>query len=116
MKSLQTLLLAALFCLLAAPLCAQMPQILPMHERAQLIDQILEERIEHLLPSLMEETGIDMWVLISREYNEDPVLKTLSTGHMAQRQKANHPGFLSGIPRHGCLRGSWLLPGIKWGT
>lgn len=25
----------------------------------------------------MDETGIDMWVLISREYNEDPVLKTM---------------------------------------
>ena len=25
----------------------------------------------------MDRTGIDMWVLISREYNEDPVLKTM---------------------------------------
>ena len=25
----------------------------------------------------MEETGIDMWVIITREYNEDPVIKTL---------------------------------------
>ena len=76
MKRMQSIVLAAIICLLTAPLYAQMPEILPMNKRAQLIDQILEERIEQLLPALMEETGIDMWVLISREYNEDPVLKT----------------------------------------
>ncbi|WP_297820003.1 hypothetical protein [uncultured Paraglaciecola sp.] len=30
-----------------------------------------------LLPGLMRREGIDMWVLISREYNEDPILKTM---------------------------------------
>ena len=25
----------------------------------------------------MEKTGIDMWVLIAREYNEDPIIKTM---------------------------------------
>lgn len=55
---------------------AQQSAILPMEERAQLIDEVLEERIQKLLPELMERAGIDMWVLISREYNEDPVLKT----------------------------------------
>ena len=25
----------------------------------------------------MENTGIDMWVLIAREYNEDPIIKTM---------------------------------------
>jgi Xaa-Pro aminopeptidase len=51
--------------------------ILPMRERAQLINTILEDRLENLLPNLMRREGIDMWVLISREYNEDPVLKTM---------------------------------------
>lgn len=52
-------------------------QILPEKERAVIIDAILEERFQNLLPELMSETGIDMWILISREYNEDPVLKTM---------------------------------------
>ncbi|MFM2395323.1 MAG: hypothetical protein RLZZ546_3306, partial [Bacteroidota bacterium] len=26
---------------------------------------------------MMKDSGIDMWVLISREYNEDPILKTM---------------------------------------
>lgn len=51
-------------------------QILPERERAQLKDELLAERLNTLLPKLMDDTGIDMWVLISREYNEDPVLKT----------------------------------------
>lgn len=55
---------------------AQQATVLPMDERAKVIDEILEDRMENLLPSLMAETGIDLWVLISREYNEDPVLKT----------------------------------------
>ena len=50
--------------------------ILPEVERARLVDEILEERLDSLLPALMDRSGIDMWVLISREYNEDPVLKT----------------------------------------
>ena len=52
-------------------------QVLPQVERARVIDEILEERFNQLLPQLMDKTGIDMWVLISREYNEDPVLRTM---------------------------------------
>ena len=52
-------------------------QILPEKERALLKDEILEDRFENLLPGLMEDANIDMWLLISREYNEDPVLKTM---------------------------------------
>ncbi|GAB3035130.1 M24 family metallopeptidase [Bowmanella dokdonensis] len=61
---------------------------LPMRERAALVDEILEDRLTHLLPQLMEREGIDMWVLISREYNEDPVLKTMlpSTWLSARRR------------------------------
>lgn len=52
-------------------------QILPLRERAKLIEEIQKERIENLLPQLMQEEEIDLWVLITREYNEDPVVKTL---------------------------------------
>jgi Xaa-Pro aminopeptidase len=52
-------------------------QILPERERAQVVDEILADRFNNLLPKLMDKTGIDMWILISREYNEDPVLKTM---------------------------------------
>jgi Xaa-Pro aminopeptidase len=51
--------------------------ILPLRERAELIDLIQKERIQKLLPELMKESDLDMWVLITREYNEDPIVKTL---------------------------------------
>ncbi len=52
-------------------------QVLPEKERASLVDEILKDRFENLLPDLMDRTDIDMWILISREYNEDPVLRTM---------------------------------------
>jgi hypothetical protein len=52
-------------------------QILPERQRAEVIDNILKDRFDNLLPKLMDDTGFDMWVVISREYNEDPVLKTM---------------------------------------
>jgi len=52
------------------------PRILPMRERAAVIDRWLTARVQTVLPELMRRTGIDMWVIISREYNEDPVIRT----------------------------------------
>ena len=51
--------------------------ILNLRERAKVIEEIQKDRFDNLLPKLMEETDIDMWVIITREYNEDPVIKTL---------------------------------------
>ncbi len=59
------------------PLFAQMPKILSLQEQGELQDQWLKDRFDSVLPEIMRREGIDMWVLISREYNEDPVLKTM---------------------------------------
>ena len=67
--------LITLIYLLTTSLLSQ--DILPLRERASLIDQIQKERIEKLLPKLMEEQDIDAWIMITREYNEDPIVKTL---------------------------------------
>lgn len=53
------------------------PKVLNMQERAEVVDAWLEERVEMVLPEIMRRSGIDMWVVIAREYNEDPVIKTL---------------------------------------
>ncbi|MEP5546456.1 MAG: Xaa-Pro aminopeptidase, partial [Maribacter dokdonensis] len=52
-------------------------QILNEKERAIVIDEILDDRFNNLLPKLMDAADLDMWVVISREYNEDPVIKTM---------------------------------------
>jgi len=51
--------------------------VLSMKARSELLDNILQERFEHVLPAVMQRENIDMWVIMSREYNEDPVLKTM---------------------------------------
>jgi hypothetical protein len=67
-----------LLCLLPAFGIAQTPTvILPERDRARVVDELLEDRFTNLLPALMRREGIDMWVIISREYNEDPVLRTM---------------------------------------
>jgi len=64
-----------LFLLITVQINAQ--DILGLKDRARVIEEIQKDRFDNLLPQLMEETGIDMWVIITREYNEDPVIKTL---------------------------------------
>lgn len=63
-------------------------EILPMKARAKKINEILEDKLINTLPQLMSREGIDMWILISREYNEDPILKTMlpSTWLSARRR------------------------------
>ncbi len=54
-----------------------MPAILSMKERAETIDRWLEIRFETVLPRLMRRENVDMWVIVAREYNEDPVIETM---------------------------------------
>ena len=51
--------------------------ILNLKDRATLIEKIQKDRLDNLLPELMSKNGIDMWIIITREYNEDPIIKTL---------------------------------------
>jgi Xaa-Pro aminopeptidase len=51
--------------------------ILPEEERAQVMNEWLKWRLENIIPELMRREGIDMWLVINREYNEDPVYMSL---------------------------------------
>ena len=70
-------LLAILLSLILNSTFAQYPVILTQRDQAKVIDDLLEDRLRTLLPDLMRREGFDMWVVISREYNEDPVIETL---------------------------------------
>jgi Xaa-Pro aminopeptidase len=65
-----------------------MPRILPLRERAQVQDAWLANRLDTIVPRLMREAGVDMWVLIAREYLEDPVMTTMlnATSMRARRR------------------------------
>lgn len=67
--------LTFLCCFIFGSLPAQ--TVLSLKQQASVINQINNERINTLIPVLMENNQIDMWIIVSREYNEDPILKTL---------------------------------------
>lgn len=66
----------------AQPVTTAVPQR-PAHALGTLREQAarqqrwLAERLQAVLPALMREHGVDMWVIPMREYNEDPVFKAL---------------------------------------
>ncbi|MGF1666780.1 MAG: M24 family metallopeptidase [Acidimicrobiia bacterium] len=40
-------------------------------------DRLLTERLDTLVPALLERADLDAWIVTAREYNEDPVLQTM---------------------------------------
>jgi Xaa-Pro aminopeptidase len=51
--------------------------ILPEKDREQVMNEWLKWRLDNIIPQLMRREGIDMWLVINREYNEDPVYWSL---------------------------------------
>jgi Xaa-Pro aminopeptidase len=51
--------------------------VIDLRDEAARHNQALERRLDTLVPQLLAETGIDCWVLIGREYAEDPVLMSM---------------------------------------
>lgn len=52
-------------------------KILPLRLQMQIQNDWLKQRLEQVIPVIMEREQIDLWLIIAREYNEDPVLMTL---------------------------------------
>lgn len=77
MYALSKLVTFLLICFVAQFSSAQIPHILSLQQQGEVRDRWLKERMETVLPEIMRRENIDMWILISREYNEDPVLKTM---------------------------------------
>ena len=61
----------------AAQARQDMDAVLPLRERAAVIDTVLEERLDTLAAQIMREEGVDMWVVMAREYFEEPVIATM---------------------------------------
>lgn len=86
MKTVVTFLLASLSFMASAQ--DKIPAILPLQIRAQVIDRLFKEKVETILPELMRNAEIDMWIVMAREYNEDPVIRTMlpAIWHAARRR------------------------------
>jgi Xaa-Pro aminopeptidase/Fe-S-cluster formation regulator IscX/YfhJ len=53
-------------------------RVLTHREQNVRIQERLEHRFATVLPEVMRRTGIDMWIVVSREYNDDPVFRSLA--------------------------------------
>ena len=75
-----------------------------LREQARIQQQWLTVRLDSVLPQLMRQHGIDMWVVAMREYNEDPVFRALvSPTTFAARRRTIYIFFDRG-PDHGLER------------
>jgi hypothetical protein len=88
MRKLALALTPALALALAFPLSAQERPFGTVREQAAVQQEWLRLRLERVLPRLMREHGVDMWIIPVREYNEDPVFRSIvSPTTMAARRR-----------------------------
>jgi hypothetical protein len=62
------------------PVDAYRARILPQRQRVEVVNAWLRERLDSFIPELMARENIDLWVINTREYNEDPVVLTMMPG------------------------------------
>ncbi len=53
-------------------------RVLSHRDQAPLVRQWIARRFDDVLPALMRREGIDMWIIVSREYNDDPVFRSIA--------------------------------------
>lgn len=74
-SGLQVLLVIVLIC--EAHAQNGLPALSTLRQQAGIQQEWLKLRLERVLPQLMRRHGIEMWLVICREYNEDPVFFSL---------------------------------------
>jgi Xaa-Pro aminopeptidase len=106
-RALASFILAALASAAAAapkPAVTMPPPLPPMREQDRIRQGWLKARLDRVLPALMRKHGVAMWIVVCREYNEDPVFFALaSPSVMAARRRTilvfNDRGPEKGIER-----------------
>lgn len=62
-------------------------KILPLRRQTEVVNGWLRERLRTVLPEVMRREGFDMWLVVAREYNEDPVLMSLLPAPMMSARR-----------------------------
>jgi Xaa-Pro aminopeptidase len=55
-----------------------MPRIRTHREQAEMVRGFIAQRFDRVLPELMRRHGLDMWIVVTREYNDDPVFRSMA--------------------------------------
>src|ERR1700694_1088693 len=63
--------------LLPITLVAEVPSLPPLREQARIQQEWLRLRLERHVPVLMRKHGAQMWIVVCREYAEDPAFFSL---------------------------------------
>lgn len=71
------------------PSTIEYPAVLPLEKQAETIDRILKIRLDTVLPEIMRREKFDMWLVICREYNEDPVFLTLVPSNILSARRTS---------------------------
>ena len=72
----------------ASPAGPMPPKLPSLREQDAIRQEWLKQRLDRVLPVLMRRHGVQMWLVINREYNEDPVyLSLVSPSVMAARRR-----------------------------
>jgi Xaa-Pro aminopeptidase len=79
-------------------------RVLTQAEQAPVMRAWVERRFDVLLPALMRETGIDMWIVVSREYNDDPVFRSMAPPTTYASRRRTMLVFFDRGPEHGVER------------
>lgn len=93
-----------LLCFLT-PAFSQIPKpVPPLREQAEIQQEWLKLRLERVLPTLMRRHGVAMWLVICREYNEDPVYRSLTSPTVFAARRRTMLVFFDRGPEQGIER------------
>ncbi len=99
------LFLSLLLLCYLSPVFSQTPKPVPsLREQADIQQQWLKLRLERVLPTLMRRHGVAMWLVICREYNEDPVYRSLTSPTVFAARRRTMLVFFDRGPEQGIER------------
>ena len=104
MKSIITALLLCAAATGAAAQDYQRPGVPTLRDPVAAHDRLVTGRRDRVVPKIMREVGVDMWILVAREYNEDPVVKAMLPATWASARRRMVLIFFDRGPQAGVER------------
>jgi Xaa-Pro aminopeptidase len=103
---------SSLFCLFLITSAAQPnqtgktspPRLPSMREQAAIQQGWLRLRLERVVPELMRKHNVSMWLVVCREYNEDPVFRSLTSPTVFAARRRTMLVFYDRGPEQGIER------------